>query len=50
LIVFLARMLSRKQEEIKDVKKSFLPIMGSVCGVFVLIAWPTCPLRLCYLE
>jgi len=39
LIVFLARMLSRKQEEIKDVKKSFLPIMGSVCGVFVLIAW-----------
>ena len=39
LIVFLARMLSRKQEEIKDVKKAFLPIMGSVCGVFVLIAW-----------
>src|SRR5690606_22348768 len=38
LIVFLARMLSRKQEEIKDVKKSFLPIMGSVCGVFILIA------------
>lgn len=39
LITFLARMLSRKQEEIKDVKKSFLPIMGAVCGVFVLIAW-----------
>lgn len=39
LITFLARMLSRKQEEIKDVKKSFLPIMGAVCLVFVLIAW-----------
>ena len=39
LITFLARMLSRKQEEIKDVKKSFVPIMGAVCFVFVLIAW-----------
>ncbi|TDQ82866.1 FtsW/RodA/SpoVE family cell cycle protein [Sphingobacterium yanglingense] len=39
LITFLARMLSRKQEEIKDVKKSFVPIMGAVCVVFVLIAW-----------
>ncbi|MGO1595490.1 MAG: FtsW/RodA/SpoVE family cell cycle protein [Sphingobacterium sp.] len=39
LITFLARMLSRKQEEIKDVKKSFIPIMGAVCAVFVLIAW-----------
>ena len=38
LITFLARMLSRKQEEIKDVKKSFIPIMGAVCAVFVLIA------------
>lgn len=38
LITFLARMLSRKQEEIKDVKKSFVPIMGSVCVIFVLIA------------
>ncbi|MBE8715475.1 FtsW/RodA/SpoVE family cell cycle protein [Sphingobacterium hungaricum] len=38
LITFLARMLSRKQEEIKDVKKSFAPIMGAVCIVFVLIA------------
>jgi len=38
LITFLARMLSRKQEEIKDVKKSFIPIMGAVCLVFVLIA------------
>ncbi len=38
LITFLARMLSRKQEDIKDVKKSFVPIMGAVCAVFVLIA------------
>jgi len=38
LITFLARMLSRKQEEIKDVKKSFIPIMSAVCAVFVLIA------------
>ncbi|MFZ4260835.1 FtsW/RodA/SpoVE family cell cycle protein [Sphingobacterium sp. HJSM2_6] len=38
LITFLARMLSRKQEEIKDIKKSFIPIMGAVCAVFVLIA------------
>jgi len=38
LITFLARMLSRKQEEIKDVKKSFIPIMGAVFFVFVLIA------------
>ena len=38
LITFLARSLSKKQENIKDVKKAFLPIMGSVCGVFVLIA------------
>ncbi|MFD1768270.1 FtsW/RodA/SpoVE family cell cycle protein [Sphingobacterium suaedae] len=39
LITFLARMLSRKQEDIKDVKKSFVPIMGAVCAVFILIAW-----------
>ncbi len=39
LITFLARMLTRKQENIKDVKKAFIPIMGSVCIVFVLIAW-----------
>lgn len=39
LITFLARMLSRKQEDIKDVKKSFVPIMGAVCLVFILIAW-----------
>ena len=38
LITFLARMLTRKQENIKDVKNSFLPIMGSVVVVFGLIA------------
>jgi len=39
LITFLARMLTRKQGNIKDVKTSFVPVMGSVCIVFVLIAW-----------
>jgi len=38
LITYLARMLSLKQENIKDVKESFIPIMGSVCLVFILIA------------
>lgn len=38
LITFLARMLTKKQENIKDVKKAFVPIMGSVCVVFILIA------------
>jgi cell division protein FtsW len=38
LITYLARTLSRKQENIKDVKESFLPIMSSVCLVFILIA------------
>lgn len=38
LITFLARMLTRKQESIKDVKKAFIPIMGSVCVVIILIA------------
>lgn len=38
LITFLARMLTRKQENIKDVKKAFIPIMGSVLVVFILIA------------
>ena len=38
LITYLARTLSRKQEHIKDVKQSFIPIMGSVCVVFILIA------------
>jgi len=35
LITYLARTLSRKQENIKDVKQSFIPIMGSVCVVFI---------------
>jgi len=39
LITYLARTLSRKQENIKDVKESFIPIMGAVCVVFALIAW-----------
>lgn len=39
LITFLARMLSRRAHEIKDLKRSFIPIMGTVCFVFVLIAW-----------
>ena len=38
LITFLARTLTRKQENIKDVKKAFMPIMLSVCLIFVLIA------------
>ncbi|MFN8406432.1 MAG: FtsW/RodA/SpoVE family cell cycle protein [Sphingobacteriaceae bacterium] len=38
LITFLARTLTKKQETIKDVKKAFAPIMGSVCLVFILIA------------
>lgn len=38
LITFLARMLTKKQENIKDVKNAFLPIMGSVCVIFILIA------------
>jgi len=38
LITFIARMLTRKQENIKDVKKAFIPIMGSVLVVFILIA------------
>lgn len=38
LITFLARMLTKKQENIKDVKNAFIPIMGSVCVVFILIA------------
>lgn len=39
LITFLARMLTKKQENIKDVKNAFLPIIGSVCAVTVLIAY-----------
>jgi cell division protein FtsW len=38
LITYLARTLSRKQENIKDVKQSFIPIISSVCIVFALIA------------
>lgn len=38
LITYLARTLSLKQENIKNVKQSFIPIMGSVCVVFILIA------------
>jgi cell division protein FtsW len=38
LITYLARTLTRKQDNIKDVKKAFLPIMGSVAIVFLLIA------------
>ncbi len=38
LITYLARTLSLKQENIKDVKQSFIPIMGAVCLVFILIA------------
>ena len=38
LITFLARTLTRKQENIKDVKRAFLPIMGAVCAIFILIA------------
>lgn len=38
LITFLARMLTKKQEQIKDVRKSFVPIMFWVTLVFLLIA------------
>lgn len=39
LITYLARMLHLRQEVILNVKQAFLPIMGSVCIVFLLIAW-----------
>ncbi len=38
LIMYLARELSRRQENIKDFKKSFVPILLSVCAVIGLIA------------
>lgn len=38
LIMFLARELSKRQETIKDFKKSFLPIIGAVGGIIALIA------------
>ncbi len=37
LITYLARTLTKKQVNIKDVRKAFIPIMGSVCLVFILI-------------
>lgn len=39
LITFLARTLTKKQENIKDVKSAFLPIIGAVCVVTALIAY-----------
>ncbi|MFT6849729.1 MAG: cell division protein FtsW [Sphingobacteriales bacterium] len=38
LIMFLARMLSKKQDSIKDFMKSFVPIIASVIAVCGLIA------------
>ncbi|HLP32489.1 MAG TPA: putative peptidoglycan glycosyltransferase FtsW [Bacteroidia bacterium] len=38
LIMYVARMLSKKQEDIKDFKKAFLPILSAVVGVCLLIA------------
>ncbi len=38
LIMYLARELSKRQENIKDFKKSFVPILLSVCAVIGLIA------------
>ena len=38
LIVFLAKMLTIKQEVIKDFKKGFLPLLGWVMVICVLIA------------
>ena len=38
LIMFLARELTRRQEQIKDFKKGFLPIFAAVMVVFGLIA------------
>jgi len=38
LIMYVARMLSKKQEDIKDFKKAFLPIISAVVGVCLLIA------------
>lgn len=39
LIMFLARELSRRQENIKAFWKSLMPIIAAVGGVCVLIAW-----------
>src|SRR5215212_8968272 len=38
LIMYVARFLSKKQEEIKDFRKAFLPIVLTVSGVCALIA------------
>jgi cell division protein FtsW len=38
IIMYLARELSRRQENIKDLKKSFLPIIGAVVLTIALIA------------
>ncbi|MDD4644610.1 MAG: FtsW/RodA/SpoVE family cell cycle protein [Bacteroidales bacterium] len=37
LIIFVARFLSRNQTEIQDFKKGFLPVVGVIGGVCVLI-------------
>lgn len=39
LIMFLARELSRRQENIKDFWKGFVPIIASVAVICFLIAW-----------
>lgn len=38
LIMYVARFLSKRQEEIHDFRKAFLPILLSVSGICVLIA------------
>jgi cell division protein FtsW len=38
LIMFVTRELARKQEEIKDLKKSFLPILIHITAICLLIA------------
>lgn len=38
LIMYVARMLSKKQEDIKDFKKAFLPILAAIVGICLLIA------------
>ncbi len=38
LVMFIARFLSKRQEDIKDLWKTFLPIMAAIIGVCLLIA------------
>jgi cell division protein FtsW len=38
LIIYLARMLSRRQDYIKDLKRSFIPLAGPVLIICVMIA------------